>query len=448
MLLNYAKYSLATATSVVIANMIGTGVFTCLGFQLLEIKNYAAILSLWIFGGMVSLCGAFCYAELGSQYPQSGGEYNFLKSIFNPLLGFLSGWISATIGFAAPISLAAYSLGVYFKTVIPSVSIKITAFLVIIFIGLLQSMHVKIGGRFQKIATLLKVLLILGFIVVGLFFTPSHPDFKLNLNADTLSYLFSWPFAAAMFWVSFAYSGWNAAAYIAGDIKNPTKNLPRALLIGTLLVTMLYVGLNFVFLKVAPYSELTVKFTDQGPVNIDTGNVAGKFMFGESGVKIVGLVISLLLVSSISAMIMAGPRVISAMGKDYSIFSAFAKSNKGGSPVLAIWVLCTISVLLLFTGTFNQILEFTSFVLILFSTLTVSGLIFSRYKYPQATRPFKTPLYPFIPLLFILCNIWFMYQAVLHNPLNTLIGVLIVVSGIPVFYMSKGSSKTKTVLTK
>jgi APA family basic amino acid/polyamine antiporter len=202
------------------------------------------------------------------------------------------------------------------------------------------------------------------------------------------------------------------------------------------------VGLNFIFLKVAPYNDLVVKFTNQGPINIDTGNVAGKYMFGVSGVKIVGLVISLLLVSSISAMIMAGPRVIAAIGKDFSIFSVFAKTNTGGSPVLAIWVLSAIAILLLFTGTFNQILEFTSFVLILFSTLTVSGLIYSRYKYPMAKRPFKTPLYPFLPLIFIFCNIWFMYQAILHNPLNTLIGGLIVVSGIPVFYISKGNSKT------
>lgn len=439
------KYSLGTAIAVVVANMIGTGVFTCLGFQLLDLKNYVAILCVWIFGGIVSLCGAFCYSELGAIYPQSGGEYSFLKSIYSPIFGFLSGWISATIGFAAPIALAAYSLGSYFQAVMPTFSPRLTAFAVIVVIALLQSMHMKIGGRFQKIATLLKVLLILGFLIVGLFFTPTHSDFKLNLNTDTLSSLCSWPFAAAMFWVSFAYSGWNAAAYIAGDIEHPTKNVPRALLIGTVLVTLLYVGLNFTFLKVAPYNALVVQFTDHGPVNIDTGNVAGKYMFGNSGVKIVGLLISLLLVSSISAMIMAGPRVISAMGKDYSIFCIFSKPSSGGSPVLAIWVLCAIAIVLLFTGTFDQILEFTSFVLILFSTLTVSGLIYSRYKNPTALRPFKTPLYPVIPIVFILCNVWFMYQALIHEPINTMIGIAIVVMGIPVYYIFKNKSKTNTL---
>ena len=438
------KYSLATATSVVVANMIGTGVFTCLGFQLLDISHYPAILLLWLLGGLLSLIGAFCYAELGSIFPNSGGEYRLLNNLYHPLLGFLSGWTSAIIGFSAPIALAAYSFSSYLSVFAPQISIKHSAAIIILLVAGIQSQSLSKGSQFQKTATLVKVFLIVLFIVMGLFFTPTVKEFKLNFNSETIQTVFSWPFAAAMFWASFAYSGWNASSYIAGEIKNPVKNLPKSLIYGSLIVSLLYFGLNFVFLKVAPFSELKVQMTEHGPQNIDTGNIAGRYIFGPKGSHITGLLISLLLISSISAMTIAGSRVIAVIGSDYTCFSFFAKLRHGNTPVNAIGLQTIVSLILLYSGSFDHILRFTTFVLILFYTLTVSGLFIKKIRLHSTVNRYKSPGYPLMPLLFVFCNVWFMIEAFINSPLDACIGLAIVLSGWPVYIMVQRFSKAKS----
>lgn len=428
------KFSLFTGISLVVANMVGTGVFTSLGFQLLDITDFSSILILWICGGIISLFGAFAYAELGAAMPMSGGEYNFLSRIYHPSVGFLSGWISATIGFAAPIALAAASLGAYFKEVVPWLSPTYTAIGIIVLVTILQSFNYSIGGGFQKIATLVKIVLLTGFIICGLF-SASQGNITFLPTEVTGPNVFSLAFAASMYFVSFAYSGWNASAYIAGEIENPSRSVPLSLLIGTSIVTVLYVGLNFVFLKVAPVNELKVIFTETGPTNIDTGYIAGKYIFGESGALVVSVVISLLLVSTISAMIIAGPRVISAMGNNFSVFKMAGITNKSGIPVYAIWFQSVLSIIILLSGKFDTILFYTSFVLILFSSLTVIGVVILRIKEPGLNRPYKTWGYPFTPIIFLLANIWFMYKAYLFKPNETYIGLGIVGLGIIVYFV-------------
>lgn len=430
------KYSENTGIALVVANMVGTGVFTSLGFQLLDIQDYSSIILLWVIGGVVSLFGAFAYAELGAALPRSGGEYNFLTRIYHPSVGFLSGWVSATIGFSAPIALAAYSLGAYFQEVVPGLHPSTTAVIVILLVTILQSFSYSVGGGFQKIATSIKILLLLGFIICGLF-TVSQNGITFFPSSITAHNVFSLPFAAAMFFVSFAYSGWNASSYIAGEIENPGKTIPRSLLIGTLVVTVLYVGLNYIFLKVAPLPELQVIFTDHGPTNIDTGYVAGKYIFGSNGAIAVSLIISLLLISTISAMIIAGPRVISAIGQDFPLFKATKRTNKNGVPVIAIWTQTILAVVILFTGKFDTILFYTSFVLILFSTLTVLGVIILRIKEPNLKRPYKTWGYPVTPIVFVLANCWFMYRAYVFKPKETYIGIGIVIVGALVYLLVK-----------
>ncbi len=426
------KINFPAALSVVIANMIGTGVFTSLGFQLLGITDFAAILCLWIVGGIIALLGSFAYSELGAALPKSGGEYNFLSKIYHPFIGFLSGWVSATIGFAAPIALAASALGSYSSAFLPGVSPKLIGAGVIIFITLIQSFNNQLGGGFQTIATSLKVLLIIVFCFMGLT-APAVQNISFSIGENTYPAIFSGAFAISLVYVSYAYSGWNASAYIAGDTENPKRNIPLSILLGTLIVAVLYVFLNYIFLRTAPIAEMT------GVPEVAT--VPAKYIFGESGGRIISLIISLLLVSTISSMVIVGPRVIAAIGEDFSIFKLLATKNKNNVPVRAIVFQSAIALTLLFTSQFQTILNYTTFVLTLFATLTVFGVILLRIKSPALERPYKTWGYPVTPILFVLVNCWFMYFIVKDKTMEAFIGLGILAVGAVVYLVANNYQK-------
>ena len=299
------KIGYNTAIAIVIANMIGTGVFTSLGFQVLDIESGFAILMLWVVGGVLALCGALTYGEIGSAFPESGGEYNYLSKLYHPALGFLSGWVSVTVGFAAPIAAASVALSQYVTKIYPNVNALTLSVSVILVITVVHSVNLKAGSIFQRGFTWVKIICILMFIGFGLFYIPEHPT---NFLPDTAAWkdVFSSAFATSLIYVTYAYSGWNAAAYISGEIKNVKKNLPKALFMGTLLVMLIYTVLNFVFLRTVPISEL------KGVVEV--GYLSANKIFGVQVGQFMSLVIAILLVSTISAMILAGPRVMQSMG--------------------------------------------------------------------------------------------------------------------------------------
>ena len=428
------KYSLNTSTAVVIANMIGTGVFGSLGFQLLGIHDYASIIILWSLGGVIALCGAFAYSELGAALPRSGGEYNFLSEIFHPGIGFLSGWVSAVIGFSAPIAMAAALLGGYFSNVIPGYDARIIGAAVIVFITIVQSIDYRVGGGFQSVATGLKIVLILVFVACGFLLVHPQPISFVPSHATTVS-VFSAAFASSLVFVNFAYSGWNASSYIAGEIKDPTRNIPLSIITGTAIVTLLYVLLNYVFLYVAPAAEMA------GVPEV--AFIPAKYIFGENGGKVISLIISMLLISTISSMIIAGPRVLQRMGEDFSVFRVISHRNKHGIPVTAIWFQSIIALVILFTSSFETILGYTTFVLSVFATLTVLGVMVLRYRQPKLSRPYKTFGYPFTPLFFIAANIWFMYFWATSHPVPSLIGVGVVAVGGLVYFAANHFSVAK-----
>jgi len=455
----HGKVKFHSALSVVVANMIGTGVFTSLGFQIAGIHDYATLVFLWILGGVISLCGAFCYAELGAAMPQSGGEYNYLSKIYHPSIGFLSGWVSATIGFAAPIALAASALSKYTGTIFPTFSTalpgtlinmgflgsvddhvlyaKLLGAAIILIVTFFQSINHETSGTFQSVVTGLKFLLIVVFIICGFLLAPAVPGISFMPTSATPASIFSISFVTSMFFVAFSYSGWNAAAYIAGEIENPKKNIPLSLLAGTSIVLLLYVLINVVFLYVTPASELTLK--------LEVGFEAGKHIFGLSGSRIVSGIISLLLISTISSMVFAGPRVISSIGNDFSLFKIAARTNKTGIPVIAIWIQTAIALVLLFSGSFEFILNCTTFVLILFSTITVAGVIVLRVKNPNLERPYRTWGYPVTPIIFIAVNMWFLVYAVIWKQKESLIGLGIVALGLIVYFLAKYLSKNEEI---
>ena len=246
---------LRTATFIVVANMIGTGVFTSLGFQAAAIESAFVLLGLWVVGGVYALCGALCYGELAAAMPRSGGEYHLLSRIYHPAVGFLAGWVSVTVGFAAPIAAAAIALGKYASRVFPGLSPTLTALTVAVAVSLVHLFSLRIRRGFQDLATLFKLLLISGLILSGLALAAPQPVGWAPRPAD-LSEFLSAPFAVSLVYVTYSYSGWNASVYLAGEIKHPARNIPRSLLLGTLIVTALYLLLNFVFLYTTPASVL------------------------------------------------------------------------------------------------------------------------------------------------------------------------------------------------
>ena len=427
------KIGFYTAISLVIANMIGTGVFTSLGFQLFDIHSVFSILVLWLLGGIISFCGALVYGELGVAIPRSGGEYVYLSKLMHPSIGFLSGWVSSTVGFAAPVALASMALGTYVHKIIPEINITACALIVVAIITLVHSTNLKLGSRVQKVLTVLKMLVILVFIIVGLIHTPTH-EITIAPQPDSMNEIFSAGFWVSLIYVSYAYSGWNAASYLAGDMESPQRNLPKALLLGTFIVTVIYVLLNFVFLYSAPMSELT------GVLEI--GHVSATHIFGELIGKMMSIIIAFLLLSSISAMIMAGPRIIKSMGEDLPMLSALAKTNKNEVPYMAVITQSLITVLLIISAQFESVLTFVGFSLSIFTFLTVSSVFILRAK-KLNTEGYKTWGYPVTPILFLLLNAFTIYFVFKQKPTESLLGLLNVAIGGLIYIIGKRVSENK-----
>jgi APA family basic amino acid/polyamine antiporter len=420
------KYTLTAAISVVVANMIGTGVFTSLGFQLLDfpagIPDAFTILLLWFTGGIIALCGAFVYAEVATTLKESGGEYLFLSRIYHPSLGFASAFISLFAGFAAPVCANAIALGTYSSPIfgfndtdlifIAGFALplyKIVSIAVIIILSLVHIAGVKTGGAVQTILTLIKLGLIIFFCTVPFFIGNASGVKSFAPTNNSYPYTGSLAFAGALVYVMYAYSGWNATAYIAGNVINPLKNIPRSIITGTLLVTAVYISLNAMFLYAAPMDSLKGKY--------DIGNEVALYLFGSDvGVIFSGL-FSLALVSTISSMIIAGPRVLEKVGQDYPVFYKLTKNSAGGTPVNAIILQSSIAIVMVLFSNLGSIIEYISITLLIFSLLTVFGVFLLRKRLPQAEK-FKTPLYPITPVIFIIATLWMIIFFAMQKPLN------------------------------
>jgi basic amino acid/polyamine antiporter, APA family len=416
-----------TATAICIADMVGVGVFTSLGFQVSDIKSGFSLLLLWIVGGVVAVCGAFCYAELATMLPRSSGEYNFLRRIYHPAFGFVAGWLSATVGFAAPIALAAMAFGSYFKSIAPNAPPLLLGLGITWLAALVHLGGVRFGGAFHNAWTVIKLALIVVFLVAGfavvnsasISFAPSTADLAVVTGA---------PFAISLVFVMYSYSGWNAATYIVGEMREPARNLPRALLAATAVVIVLYVGLNAIFLATTPLQELAGQ--------IDVAVVAGNHVFGEFGGRIVGAVISLGLISSISAMTWIGPRVTMTMGEDMPVLRLFSRKSKSGVPAIAIVFQLLVSNLLLLTQSFEAVLDFIQFSLTFCSFFTVLGVIKMRITHPKMPRPYRAWGYPVTPLVFLTVTLFVMYYLVVSRPLQSLGGCAMMFAGLVIYYAS------------
>src|SRR5438045_2658209 len=394
-------------------------------------------MAVWAVGGLCAICGALSYAELGAALPRSGGEYNFLREIYHPAVGFLAGWISATVGFAAPVAIAAIAFGTYFAQVVPGANPLFLSIAVVTICTLVLLRDLKLGSAFQNGSTILKVALILALIAAGFYVKSSQPVSFLPAKADG-ALIVSAPFAVSLYWVMYAYSGWNASTYIVGELRNPSRTVPLSVGLGTVLVVLLYVATNAAFLRTTPAAEMAGKQ--------QVAIIAGSHIFGGAGARITGLFICLGLISSVSGMMWIGPRITAAMGEDLRALSWLGRRNPHGVPVNAILTQFAIVIVLLLTATFETAVNYVQFSLTLCSTLTVLGVFVLRWKRPDLPRPYRTWGYPITPLIFLAISLW-MLAHLLAEPTTrrpSLWGLATMALGLIVYFLSPKTKLART----
>lgn len=439
------KLGLFPVTNIVIANIIGAGIFTTTGFLMDFLGNPQIMLMLWFIGGIVALCGALAFGELGAAFPEAGGEYMFISKLFHPILGFLSGWLSLIVGFSAPIAASAIGFSKYFVWAFPDFQSwlnltnllstdsfsKLLAVLVILSFSWLHSQGVVFGSVVQNALTILKVLLVAGLIIAG--FTVGEGSFDHLASPKPFQFNFEgWKSVGlSLMFIMFAFSGWNSATYIGSEIRNPGKVIPRSLIISTAVVTVLYLLLNLFFIYAIPPQQMI------GEPEIG-GLAAGK-AFGDVAETVLSLLISFALFSSLSAFIILGPRVYYSMAKDGYFFKAIAKVHPEFEvPRNAIVLQSAIAIIIVLTGTFDQILAYMGFSLGIFPILAVLGV----FKLRMSGRSrLKLPGYPVAPAVFILTNLAILVLAYFERPWESTIAILTALSGIPVFYWFKRKNR-------
>ena len=408
------KISWKTAAGIVIANMIGTGVFTSLGFQLAVVQNTWTILLLWTFGGIMALLGALVYAELGTHFRRTGGDYIFLSETIHPLVGYLYAWVSLVVGFSAPIAIAAMAMNNYLSPVVGETQLPGLIFLVLI--PAVHIFSVSSSAKFQNGMTILKIAFVLALIGIGLAFGTNSSSPALNFSDSWKEEILLPGFAVSLIYVFYAYTGWNSAAYIIEEVDQPKKNLPKALIGATLLVMVIYVLLQLVLLKHASVSQLT------GQVQV--ADIAYGNLFGANGAVWVSLFIGVQLIATISGYAWVGPRVTYAMAKDYKLWRPLAKVNGQNIPVRAIVLNTGISLVLFVSGSFEQIMLYAGFILQLMSTVTV----YSSLKIKKQ-EGFKTPFKPIPQLIYLGFSIALMGYLLVDRPKESLAGIGILLLG-------------------
>ena len=416
------KIGWLTAMWLVIACMIGTGVFTSLGFQLADIRNTYSIILLWVLGGIFALIGAFTYAELGTHFKESGGDYVFLSRVFHPMVGYLYAWTSLCVGFSAPIGIAAMAMIKYLAPINPAIFNKWFGIAVIVILTWVHSISVKRSGQVQDWTTYIKMGFVIVLIILGFSMT-SSTESALLFDSSWADEMLLPSFAVSLIYVTYAYTGWNSAAYIIDEIDQPRKNLPKALIFGTLIVTVIYVLLQVVFLKHGSVDQLS------GQVEVAT--ISFSNLFGSTGVVWVGVFIGIQLVATISGYLWIGSRIIYAMADEHPLWTKLVYKNKLDIPTRALWIQAAIAIALTLTGRFEEVLLYASFVLQLMGTLTIASLLFVKRK--EGT--FHSPFRPWIQIIYIIFSIWVLGFMLMEQPTESLIGLGIVAIGVVTYFI-------------
>ncbi|NLK55467.1 MAG: amino acid permease [Bacteroidales bacterium] len=439
------KLGLFPATNIVVANMIGAGIFTTSGLLMAELHNPLLMVILWGVGGIIALCGALSYGELGAAMPGAGGEYLFLSRLYSPIYGFLSGWVSFIVGFSAPIAASALGFSEYFTRAVPGlgnwlqangfmgleITKKTLAVAVILIFTFIHYRGIKYGARIQNALTILKILLIVVLLAGG--FASGKGDFSnFHKGGSPGSGLAGWKtIGLSLMWIMFSYSGWNASTYLGAEIKNPRKNLPGSLIYGTFIVMALYIGINILYVYgIEPKSM-------EGVISVG-GLVMGN-LFGKSAEVLFSILISFALFSSLSAFIIIGPRVYYSMAKDGLFFKMAGRIHKRFQvPSNSILLQALIAVILVLSGTFEQVLTYMGFALGIFPVLAVIGIWKLRKTQPDALR---IKGFPIPQIIYITAGIMILVLSFMESPLESSIAILTVVVGVPAYFLFKRISK-------
>ena len=409
---------LVTAVALVVANMVGAGVFTTSGFALADLGEPRFVLLAWGVGGLVALCGALSYSGLTRRFPESGGEYWFLSRCFHPLAGFLAGWVSLLAGFSAPIAVSALALEAYLAPVLgTAVGGKELATAAVLFAFAAHGLRRREGLWLQNAAVGLKLLLLTGFVALGAARAP-----ELALRASEEAAPLDWgAFAVSLVWISFSYSGWNATAYVAGEVRDARRTAGRSLWLGCAAVAVAYLGLNLVFLGAAPRDELAGR--------ADVALVAARALGGESLSRLVSGIVALALFTSISAMMLAGPRVYSRMAQDGLFPARFAFREE--VPLAAVAFQALVALVIVWWSDLQELLGYVGFTLSLSSAAAVFGLLRLRLREGAAAVP--VPGFPLTPVLYLAVTLWSAVFLVRREPDSALLGLATAALGLPLY---------------
>ena len=427
-------FGLSTATYVVIASMVGTGILVSPGYMMASLQNYYVIFGLWILGGLLALCGALCVAELAAALPRAGGEYVYLREAYGPMPAFLSGWTSFFVGFSAPLAMAGYIAALYLLTPFGLAEdktapiIKVTAAAIILVITLPNLVGHRQSAWTQNLTTLLKLGLFVVLVVLAFLFgegrlahiAQGQPIGQIKLGTATTQ----------LFYVMFAYSGWNAASYLAGEVKNPARTLPRSLLLGAGLVIVLYLALNLVFAYAVPLAEVGFDNAEQVP------QLAVQNLFGPRISSVFSILLGLTFLATVSAFIITGPRVYYAMAKDGLFPSAAAYvSPKGRVPTYAMLAQSVCAIVILFVTDFQNLYKYAAVGLSVFAMLFIGAVYVLRWRRPEMERPFRVPGYPVVPAIFMGVILFMTVFAFKQWRIPSICSLGSILAGIPVYYI-------------
>jgi APA family basic amino acid/polyamine antiporter len=410
------QLGIGSATALVVSNMIGSGILTTSGFLGGQLGSAKLVLSIWAVGAVCALAGAFCYSELGVNFPSSGGEYVYLTEAFGPTWGFMTGWASFFAGFSAPIAAASLAVSDYLGHFSPALKLgatpigppQILATAIIALFTAINCLGIRRTARVQNVLTSLKILIFLAFLVLG--FTAgqgSWHNFALPAVRTASTPLFA-QFFVSLFYIYVGYSGWNAATYVAEELKHPSRTLPLSLAYGTALVAALYIALNVLFIYAVPLESM------KGVVAV--GALAAQHLFGPAVAGIFSAAMALSLLATVNAEVTIGPRVYYAMAKNGAFFKMAAKVDpRWHTPVIAI--LCQgVCAILMTVAPFLNLLLYIGLLLNFFAVLSVASLFVFRRRPGWQKLAVVSFAYPLIPAFFVAVGVWMTVLGVMLRP--------------------------------
>jgi APA family basic amino acid/polyamine antiporter len=430
-----------SATAIVVANMVGTGIFTTTGFLAGDLGSAPLVVAIWFVGAGLAFSGALCYSELGINFPRSGGEYVYLTEAWGPSWGFLTGWVSFFAGFSAPIAAAALAVSEYLSHFNPALSTQSDASnvvlgpltlrlgpgqwlacLLVAFFTALNVFGMRPAARAQNFLTATKVVVILAFVILA--FTLGHGEWTHFSQPAVRTSQNSIPaqFVLSLVWVFFGYSGWNAATYVAEELRDPDRTLPRSLLAGTLLVALLYAGLNMAFIYASPLESM------KGVLGV--GAHAASALFGPSVAGVFSALMAFCLLSTVNAMTMIGPRVYYAMASRGAFFPIAARVHQvWHTPWIAILAQGACCCLMILCGTFAGLVQYIGFSLWLFTLMAVVGLLRLRRRPGWKPLPATNFLFPLVPGLYIVTSAWVLLFMIGLRPVQSAYGLATIALG-------------------